>query len=247
MKTTRCYPWWEFAIRAAAIVLVTVWYGTLFLLRRLCGAPATLSYEVFPVWARAVLHVAGVRVHVRGAERLDRTTKYILVANHASLFDIPVVLVASPVPVRILYKRQLEHVPFLGWALRASTFIAVERERPQAAGKTLHHTIASLENDAAALLIFPEGTRSRTGEVGQFRRGAFAVAFATGRAIVPIAIHGTGKILPPTTLRFCGGDVTVEFLDPVLPPLQVSRHEERQWIGQLRDHILQALSGVCYG
>lgn len=241
MRTQRCYQWWEFAIRAAAIVLVTVWYGALFLLRRLCGAPATLSYDVFPVWARAVLRAAGVRVHIHGAERLDPKANYIFVANHASLFDIPVLLVASPVPVRILYKRQLERVPFLGWALRASTFIAVERERPQTAGKILQQTIASLERDPAALLIFPEGTRSRTGEVGQFRRGAFAIAFASGRAIVPIAIHGTGQILPPTTLRFCGGDVTVRFLQPVLPPVHVSRHDERQWIDQLRDLLLQAL------
>lgn len=114
MRTQRCYQWWEFAIRAAAIVLVTVWYGALFLLRRLCGAPATLSYDVFPVWARAVLRAAGVRVHIYGAERLDPKANYIFVANHASLFDIPVLLVASPVPVRILYKRQLERVPFLG-------------------------------------------------------------------------------------------------------------------------------------
>lgn len=121
---TEQYRWWEYAIRAMAIVAVTVWYGTLFLLRRMLGAAPTLTYRIFPQWARAVLRAAGVELQVKGSEMLDREGgRYVFVANHASLFDIPVLLVASPLPVRILYKRELERVPFLGWrcALRRSS------------------------------------------------------------------------------------------------------------------------------
>ncbi len=241
MTHARRYHWWEFAARALGIVAATVWYGTLFLVRRWTGAPSQLTYTIFPRWARAVLRIAGVRVVVNGTEHLPTTEPVVLAANHCSLFDIPVLMVASPIPVRILYKRELERVPFLGWALRFSTFIPVERERAQTAGRTAHHTIASLQEDAAALLVFPEGTRSRDGRLGLFRRGAFAIAFATGRRLVPVALLGTGSILPPTTLRFSGGTVTVTFLPPAAPPAVASRADQRQWIEQFRQQILEAL------
>ncbi|GIV55050.1 MAG: 1-acyl-sn-glycerol-3-phosphate acyltransferase [Candidatus Kapaibacterium sp.] len=241
MSHAQQYHWWEFAARAAAIVALTVWYGTLFLVRRCCGAPPALTYTIFPQWARAVLRAAGVRLQVRGTEHCQQGIPLVLVANHCSLFDIPVLMVASPVPVRILYKRELERVPFLGWALKCSTFIPVERERPQTAGKTVHTAIASLARDPAALIVFPEGTRSRDGSLGPFRRGAFAIAFATGRQLVPVAIIGSGQVLPPTTLRFNRGTIEVVFLPPVQPPPFRSRTDERQWIEHLRHNILAAL------
>ncbi|MCX8052023.1 MAG: 1-acyl-sn-glycerol-3-phosphate acyltransferase [Chlorobi bacterium] len=247
MSRVRRYRWWEFALRAVGIVVATVGYGTLFLIRRLLGAPPSLSYRIFPRWARAVLRSAGIELRVRGAERLDPSERYIFIANHASLFDIPVLLVASPVPIRILYKRQLQRVPFLGWALRASTFIPVERERPQTAGKTVQQTLATLDRDSAALLVFPEGTRTRNGEVGQFRRGAFAIALASSRRLVPVAIAGTHAILPPDTLRFSGGTVHVEFLDPVEPPKLPTRDHQRQWIESFRQRIVAALEHHRFG
>lgn len=236
------YQWWEYAIRAAAIVAVTVWYGSVFLLRRMLGGPPTLTYTIFPRWARAVLRVAGVELRVGGSELLDRESgRYVLVANHASLFDIPVLLVASPIPVRIMYKRELERVPFLGWALRASTYIAVERQRLQSVGKAIHHARNLLESDAAALLVFPEGTRSADGRLGTFRRGAFVLAFESKRAIVPIAIGGTAAILPRGSLRFSGGMVRVEFLPPMVPPPMKTRADERAWIAALRERIAKVL------
>lgn len=239
---TEQYRWWEYAIRAMAIVAVTVWYGTLFLLRRMLGAAPTLTYRIFPQWARAVLRAAGVELQVKGSEMLDREGgRYVFVANHASLFDIPVLLVASPLPVRILYKRELERVPFLGWALRASTLIAVERQRWQSAGKAVHAALDSLKSDAAALLVFPEGTRSVDGTLGNFRRGAFVLAFESKRAVVPIAIVGTAAILPRGTLRFSGGTVRVEFLPPIIPPPLETRADERAWIAALRERIAEVV------
>jgi len=243
MSRVKQYRWWEFTARAIAIGAVTVWYGSVFLVRRWLGASEMLTYTIFPRWARAVLRAAGVHVQVHGADLLPVATPMILVANHCSLFDIPVLMVASPVPLRILYKRELERVPFLGWALKHSTFIPVERERPQTAGRTIHQAVDLLAQDPAALVIFPEGTRSRTGEVGPFRRGAFALAFATGRVIIPVALGGTSAILPPTTLRFNGGTVTVKFLDATFPPPLESRAQERAWIDQLRSIIVAAIEG----
>ncbi|GIV50146.1 MAG: 1-acyl-sn-glycerol-3-phosphate acyltransferase [Candidatus Kapaibacterium sp.] len=235
---TKQYRWWEYAIRAMAIVAVTVWYGTLFLLRRMLGAAPTLTYRIFPRWARAVLRAAGVELQVKGSELLDREGgRYVFVANHASLFDIPVLLVASPLPVRIVYKRELERVPFLGWALRSSTFLAVERQRWQSAGKAVRHALDTLKTDPAALLVFPEGTRSTDGRLGEFRRGAFVLAFESKRAIVPIAVVGTAAILPRGTLRFSGGTVRVEFLPPRVPPPMETRADERAWIAALREEI----------
>lgn len=237
------YCWWEFALRAAAIAMLTAWYGTIFVVRRLLGSSSALSYTIIPRWARSILHAAGIRIHVRGAEHLRSDGTYILLANHCSLFDIPVLIAASPVPVRILYKRELERVPFLGWALRLSTFIAVERERPQTAGRTVQHVIASLSHDPAALVVFPEGTRSRTGKLGQFRRGAFAIALAAQRLLVPVVLRGTHQLLPPGTLRFNGGTVGVEFLEPIAPPTdELSRAEQRQWMERTRELFLSALS-----
>ncbi len=235
---TKQYRWWEYAVRAAVIVAATVWYGTHFLLRRMLGAAPSLTYTIFPRWARAVLRAAGVELHVKGSELLDSEFgRYVFVANHASLFDIPVLLVASPVPVRIVYKRELERVPFLGWALRSSTFIAIERQRRQSAGKAVRYALDTLTTDPAALLVFPEGTRSVDGRLGEFRRGAFVLAFDSRRAIVPIAIVGTSAILPRNSLRFSGGSVQVVFLRPMVPPPLRTRADELAWIAELRTQI----------
>jgi len=233
----KCYRWWEYAIRAAAIVIVTMWYGSYFILRRAFGSPPRVTYAIFPRWARAVLWAAGIHVQVTGTEHLKERESYVFIANHASLFDIPVMLVASPIPLRIFYKRQLERVPFLGWALKASTFIAVQREQPQAAGRAVQQAVESLHNDPAALLVFPEGTRSPSGALGHFRRGAFVLASESKRTIAPVAIVGTAQILPAGRLRFCGGTVHVVFLEPVEMPSHQSRHEFHAWMEDIRARI----------
>lgn len=239
---TRQYRWAAYLVRAAAIALATAVYAVVFILRRLFGASPHSSYTLVRQWAQRVLHFAGIQLQVRGAETLSNSNRYVFLANHASLFDIPVMIAASPLPLRILYKRQLRWVPFLGWALQLTNFIPVDRERLQRAGKVVTRTVAELEKDPAALLVFPEGTRTRDGQLGHFRRGAFAIAFASGRLLVPVAIKGTHALLPPTTLRFAGGAVEVEFLAPVAPPAyELSRSEERAWIERFRARIAQAL------
>jgi 1-acyl-sn-glycerol-3-phosphate acyltransferase len=134
----------EYILRVLMVALSTCVRGVVFLLHRLVSGTSSITYPHVQSWCRNVLALSGVRVRAEGAENLDPGASYIYVANHASLFDIPALQVALPGSVRIMYKKELQKIPFMGWALRYSSFIPIVREKARDAMNTVKSSNAAL-------------------------------------------------------------------------------------------------------
>lgn len=223
-----------------ALVFMTVAYAVVVTIHMLLWRNHDVYFAYARAWSRTVLRWSGVRVVLHGAEHLRPGERYIYAANHASMFDIPVILATIPDNVRIMYKKELERVPFFGWSLALSPFVAIDRGKKRQAAAVLDEVTATLR-EGSSVLIFPEGTRSPDGTVQEFRRGAFSLAIKSGRAIVPVAMSGTAAILPKGTRSLRGGTVHLQLFEPVSVPQQAVREQERGLIVQVHDIIAHAV------
>jgi len=159
-------------------------------------------------WSRTILALSGVRVRVLHPERLRPGESVVLVSNHESFADIVVLLANVPFQVRFLAKRGVFSVPILGWSIRAAGFIPVDRGDRTRSAATVEAALARLEG-GRSLVIFPEETRTRTGELLPFKKGAALLALKSGLPILPVAISGTRDVLQRTTLVPTAGEVVV--------------------------------------
>jgi len=148
------------------------------------------------VWAPVVLGVLGVRLEVTGAGRSDFPRPCLFVVNHESFVDIPVLFRALPVPLRFLAKVELRQVPFVAHFITAMGMVFVDRRDSDAARESIEE-VAEVLRSGACLVAFPEGTRSRSGEIRPFKTGAFVAAIKAGVPVVPIKIEGSAAVLPP--------------------------------------------------
>lgn len=199
-------------------------------------------------FAKASLRLGNIRLEVEGKEYLERGETYVFIANHTSIFDIPAVWVAvaeslgytSGGRLRIIYKRSLELIPFLGWELKASPFIPIQRERARKSMKSIEAAVHAFQT-GDSVVIFPEGTRSRDGRLMEFRRGAFHLAARAKKPIVPVAIIDAHKILKADSVDFREGTIRVVFGKPVPPPNHDDRMAERALMKHLHALVEQML------
>lgn len=166
-------------------------------------------------WAPGLLFGAGARLRVEGLERVDWTRNHVFVANHASVIDICALFRAVPVPLRFLLKQEMTRVPFVGGYAKAMGMVFIDRSNRRAALGFLRQS-TEVVRGGANLCIFPEGTRSWTGAVAPFKGGAFQAAIDAGVDVVPVALEGTGAVLPPDGLfRVRPGAIRVCFGAPL--------------------------------
>ena len=146
-------------------------------------------------WARGLFRLCGIQLEVSGTEHMDPQGAYVIVGNHNSYMDIPALFGSLPKLPQFMAKRELAKIPFLGAALRAGRHVLVNRGNHASAKGSLDQAAERLRG-GAAILIFPEGTRSTTGELGAFKTGAFRLAKLGQVAVLPVGIQGTRHILP---------------------------------------------------
>jgi 1-acyl-sn-glycerol-3-phosphate acyltransferase len=171
-------------------------------------------HTVARMWARLILWVSGVKVHVRGLERLDRDRHYIFMSNHQSMFDIPVVMAALPFHFRWLAKAELFRIPLFGHGMQRCQYISIDRSNRKAAFESLK-SAAAMIRQGASVLIFPEGTRSLSGSIQPFKKGGFILAVDSGATIVPMVLQGTREIMAKKRLIIKPGEVTIFIYDPI--------------------------------
>lgn len=144
-------------------------------------------------WARLILAVSGVSVRVRHLDRLGPGRSFVIAPNHESFYDILVLLAVLPVSVRFLAKRNLFRLPILGWSMAAAGFIPVDRETRSRSFALVDAALARL-GGGRSLVVFPEETRTRTGEMSRFKGGAALLALRSGLPLLPVGIAGTFEI-----------------------------------------------------
>lgn len=219
------------------ILVITALYAIAVMIHMLLWRDKDVFFVFTRSWSRVVLFIAGIHVAVKGAEDLVPAERYVYVANHASLFDIPVILANVPDNIRIMYKRELERIPLFGWCLRMSPFIAIDRERSRDASDVLDAIVATMSH-GSSVLVFPEGTRTTDGSVAAFRRGAFVLAVRSGKPIVALSLAGTSSIMPKQSSRIQGGDVAVIVGQPIHLPHSISRDDEKELMVSVREIIV---------
>lgn len=203
------------AITDPLIVIATVLFATASLAISVIDPRKRRQTAVAAAWARTLLAVSGVRVKVEGLEKISKDGSYIFVSNHLSYMDTPVALANIPVQFRFLAKRGLFQIPFLGWHLARAGHIRVPRGDARAAVKTMFEAAQIVREQGISLLIFPEGGRSRQGEMGPFKEGAALIAIRAGVPLVPVGLKGTREVLPFGSGHIRGGVVKMRIGDPI--------------------------------
>jgi 1-acyl-sn-glycerol-3-phosphate acyltransferase len=196
-----------------AITVYTIVLGTLSLGSTLVGGHGHFAHRCAQWWSWLILATTGVRVRVEGLEQLTPGATYVFVANHQSIYDIPVLFGSLPFQLRIIAKESLGRFPFLGWHLRRTGHMLVDRRRPDRAG--IFAWATSLPSRGLSLIVFPEGTRSRDGLVAPFKAGSLVAAVQTGIPIVPISVIGSRHVMTKGELTTRPGDVRLVVHPPV--------------------------------
>ena len=205
-------------LRAVLLVLLLAPYTALATLLGL--ALATVSGSVAPLFrlghwgVRLALTITGTRIALEGREHLGDARNTVVISNHVSHLDAPVLFESLGVDFRAVVKREIFSWPFLGRVLRRAGFVAVDRRNRTQSAQALSRAAASLRA-GACFLVFAEGTRSRTGALGPFKKGGFVAAIEAGSRIVPVAVHGSRELMPKGGVRVQAGTVRVRVLDPV--------------------------------
>lgn len=186
-------------------------------------------------WTKWALIACRIRVTVEGLEKVDPYGNYILVSNHASMFDIPVMMNIFP-HIRIMFKKELSYVPFWGQALRWGHHIMVDRGKGSDAMKSIERAANDVRS-GGQVLLFAEGTRTRDGKLLPFKRGAFALAGKSGVPLVPVTINGSFRILPKGSFDIRPAVITVTVDSPIDTAGVKSREDEVKLMETVRGII----------
>lgn len=187
-------------------------------------------------WARSILAVCGVSVKVIGSENLVPGQPYVYVSNHASMFDIPAVLGWIPDDVHIVLKKELTRVPIWGWALALSPYIVIDRQDARGATKSLDEAATRIR-EGRSVLLFAEGTRTRSGSLLPFKRGAFTLAAKAGVPIAPVTLNNTFNILPKGSLNIRRSDIQLIIDTPIPTEGKEGREGELRLMEDVRNVI----------
>jgi len=199
-------------LKSVGILLLTFGFSAGAVVAGAFGGRAA-SARVMRRWGRAFIRVGGWTVATEGAENLPREGA-ILVSNHQSLVDIPLFLAAFDREIRFLAKRELGRIPLFGRSMRLAGNLFVDREDPRDAVRVIREAGASMRR-GEMIVIFPEGTRSGDGSIGEFKPGAFFLARKTGAPLVPVYIGGGAAALPKGTFIARPAPLVARVLPPM--------------------------------
>lgn len=166
------------------------------------------------IWARVNARLTPMFIDVKGLENIDKNTSYVIVPNHQSYYDILLMYGWLGIDFKWVMKKELRKVPALGIACEKIGHIFLDRSNNKASVEALNEAKTKLIN-GASIVIFPEGTRSKTGKVGSLKKGAFKIAFDLQLPILPVTINGTGAILPPDSINIFPGKATMTIHSPI--------------------------------
>jgi 1-acyl-sn-glycerol-3-phosphate acyltransferase len=205
------YKWLVFM---PVLVLSTLFFGSLAVPLAMIFGPRFASWICGGWWARLNSYFTPMLVRVRGREHIDPNQSYVLVANHQSHYDVFVLYGWLGIDFKWVMKQELRKIPALGFACEKIGHIYIDRSNHQAALASIEAAKDRIVN-GTSVLFFAEGTRSRDGELGRFKKGAFRMALDLGLPILPLTLSGTRKVLPPTTLDVFPGQVSLTIHEPV--------------------------------
>ncbi|WP_205596488.1 lysophospholipid acyltransferase family protein [Wenzhouxiangella sp. XN201] len=210
--------WLWLPINALQLIVTLLWSAggiSLALLVRLVTGSERIPLRMAAwFWAPGLLLGAGARLEIAGSEKVDFSRPHLFVANHQSMIDICALFMAVPVPLRFMLKASLGKVPFLGGYTKAMGMILLRRGDSVSVTRQLERA-AELLQEGHSLVAFPEGTRGHDGRVRPFKAGALRAAIRAGVPVVPVAIEGSGQVMPPGGFAIRPGRIRLIFGQPI--------------------------------
>lgn len=194
--------------------------------------------RIIRVWSRIWLVTTRTDLVVEGQDNIDPARSYIVVANHLSALDIMACLLAVPLPIRFLAKKELFRIPVLAQGMRMVGIIEVDREARGAIHTDVNRQSRELIEKGRSLIIYAEGTRPRNGVMKPFKKGAFTMAITSGLPVLPLSIHGSYQAWPPGTPLARGGSIRV-IIDKPIETEGLSTSDT----GELRDQVREVIAG----
>lgn len=191
-------------------------------------------------WARMILRVCGVKVVVKGLENVEADVPRIYLSNHQSYFDIFALLACLPVSFKFVLKQELMKIPLFGSAMRNAGYIAIDREDPRKAIKSMNAAAERIKN-GASVLIFPEGTRSADGQLLPFKPGGFHLALKSKCDVVPMAIVNSRSIVPKGSLTINKGTFAMNIGKPI-PTKGYSKKDMAHLMDRVREEMMGMMS-----
>ncbi len=196
------------------LVLGTLFFSTVALVTGLLDRSGNTTFRVGRLWSRGIVVTSGIELRSSHSARVSPDQPVVYMANHQSLFDIPVLFVTLPTQARMLAKRSLFRIPFFGWAIKLGGFISIDRDNRSGAKESFDAAVARLQSGTSAL-IFPEGTRSTDGRLLPFQRGGMLLALKSGLPIVPVGIKGSFEVQPKKSFVIRPGTIQVRYGAPI--------------------------------
>jgi 1-acyl-sn-glycerol-3-phosphate acyltransferase len=212
LATALVYAWAPFA--NLLWYFETVVMGTISLAISPFDRSGNLQHACARWWCRMVALTIGARIRVHGVSNVEPNTSYVYMANHSSLIDTPALFAYLPHQFKIMAKKELFYVPFMGWHLWTSGNFPVDRGDARKTARSIRAVIDGVRA-GKSLAGFPEGTRTPNGRLQEFKPGMFKIALRAGVPIVPVTIRGAFALLPKTTLAPRPGRVDVFIGRPI--------------------------------
>ena len=168
------------------------------------------------LWAmRVSRRILGIRIEAYGLEWIRKGTPYVIMPNHASFIDGPLVMLFIPGAARAVLKKSVLRIPIVGTAMRFVGFVPVDRKGAEGGKKSIARAASLMKKKGYSFLIFPEGTRTLDGRPGPFHRGGFFLALESGAPIIPVTISGTRELMPKGQWYARPGTIRAVFHEPV--------------------------------
>lgn len=194
-------------------------------------------HKIANLWAKILLLISNTRVEVIGKENILRGKPQIFMANHQSDFDILIVLGHIPGQFRWIAKKELFNIPVFGAAMRNAGYIEIDRHNHEKAMRSLDEAALRIK-EGKSVMTFPEGTRSRNGEIKSFKQGTFHLALKSGVPIIPVSIVGSGQIMPKRSLKVTPGKVRL-IIDKPIEVTNFSIENRHELIEKVRNVIIK--------
>ena len=224
------------------VVLTTAFLGVTAIVTSFFSRTGNPVHVIARIWARSILMVSRVHVSVSGLSNIEPDKSYIYMANHQSNFDIPVLLGYLPVQFRWLAKAELFKIPVFGRAMLGAGYVKIDRFNQESAFASINEAAQKMK-DGVSVMIFPEGTRSRDGNIRSFKKGGFVMAVDSGVPIVPVILRGTWPIMAKNSLRINRGDVEMEIARPI-DTIGYSRETKEDLMQKVRTVICQKFNAA---
>jgi 1-acyl-sn-glycerol-3-phosphate acyltransferase len=226
-------------VQAPLFFAATAAFGSVSLLASLTETGGRRQHRIAQAWARVCLRIARSPIHITGLDVVHEHPVAVYCCNHLSYMDTPAIFAALPFPFRILARSDLWRLPFIGWHLNRSGQISVAVDNPRASIASLTNGVRALKG-GMPLFVFPEGGRSRDGQLQPFMSGPAYMAIRAGVPVIPMTLVGTYELLPMHTRHFSPRPLELRIGAPIPTTGLITRQAEALTT-QARDaiHALQ--------